>query len=74
MKCIECVNMKIVSIEDGCGAAAKCFKTSKRGKSITWAMSSIGPNSNWQRVEGEDRVIESLRSKQKAPFWCPMKG
>lgn len=73
MRCIDCENMRIVSIEDGCGASAKCFKTSKKSKSITWAMTAISPQNNWKREEGKDRVIEVLNAKTTAPFWCPMK-
>ena len=74
-RCIECKNMKIVSIENGCGASAKCFKKSKRGKSITWAMTGIciSPDNNWKKEEGKDRVIESLNSKKIAPSWCPIR-
>ncbi len=72
MKCLNCESMKIVSIEDGCGASAKCFKASKRGKTITWAMTGISPNNNWKREEGKDRVIASLNSKN-APYWCPIR-
>lgn len=74
MRCIECNNMKIVPIENECGAAAKCFQTSKKGKTITWAMTSISPNNNWKREEGKDRVIISLNSKRTAPSWCPIKN
>lgn len=66
--------MKIVPIENECGVAAKCFQTSKKGKTITWAMTSISPNNNWKREEGKDRVIISLNSKRTAPFWCPIKN
>lgn len=69
--CIECDSMRIVSIEDGCGASAKCFKTSNRGKSITWAMTIISPQNN--KVEGKDRVIAALKSKKTAPYWCPIR-
>jgi hypothetical protein len=66
MKCINCENMKIVSIEDGCGAAAKCLKTSKKGKSITWAMTTVSPSNNWKKEEGKDSVIALLKSKISA--------
>lgn len=72
-KCIDCENMKIVSIEDGCGAAAKCFKTSSRGKAIYWAMTTVSPSNNWTvEEEGKSRVTAIMESK-KAPFWCPLK-
>lgn len=73
MKCVDCENMKIVLIEDGCGASAKCFKTSKKGKTITWAMTTISPCENWKREEGKDRVIALLNSKKNAPSWCAIK-
>ena len=72
MKCIDCDSMKIVPIEDGCGASAKCLKTSKKGKSITWAMTTLSSN-NGQKEKGEDRVIKDLKTKKTAPFWCPYK-
>lgn len=64
MRCMDCSNMKIVSIEDGFGAAAKCYKTSKRGKTITWAMTTI-------TEKGEERVAKAVNSQRLAPFWCP---
>lgn len=71
MRCIDCENMKIVAIEDGCGASAKCFKTSKTGKSITWAMTTL--SNNGDKEKGEDRVIKDLKTKKAVPFWCPIK-
>ena len=70
--CIKCEEMRIVPIEDGCGATAKCFMTSKRGKTITWAMTAISFQT-MIREEGEDRVIANLKAKKKPPFWCPKK-
>lgn len=71
INCVDCNYMRIVQIEDGCGASAKCFKTSKRGKSITWAMTSISFNN--EKEEGRDRVIKVLNTKKNSPFWCPIK-
>lgn len=73
MNCINCLYMKIVSIENDCGASAKCFKTSSKGKQITWAMTSISSENNWQKEEGKERVIKSLNNKKASPSWCPIK-
>lgn len=66
-RCLECRYLKVVPIEDTCGIEARCCKTSKRGKSITWAMTTIGET-------GFSRVVKSLVEKEKAPFWCPLKN
>ena len=63
--CEECKYMKIVPIEDYCGAAAKCFFTSKKGRTITWAMGT--PLSS-----GTKRVRTFLR-ESKVTSWCPLK-
>lgn len=73
MRCIDCKYMKIVSIDDGCGSAAKCYKKSSRGKSIIWAMTTISPQKDWEKEEGKDRVIKSLKAKKGSPHWCPIK-
>lgn len=73
MNCADCENMQIISIEEGCGSAAKCFKKSKAGKTITWAMTSISPDNNWKKTDGKDSVISFLKSKNTVPFWCPIK-
>lgn len=72
MRCVDCENMKIVAIEDGCGASAKCFKTSLKGKQITWAMTTLTTD-NGQKEEGKDRVIKFLNTKKTSPSWCPYK-
>lgn len=66
MKCIDCKSMKIFSIEDGCGSSAKCLKTSKQGKQIYWAMTTLNEDS-------KDRVVTALCKKEKAPSWCPLR-
>ena len=64
MRCINCESMKIIPIDQGCGAEAKCLRTSKKGRSIYWAMTTI-------LEKAEDRVVKELNKKQNAPFWCP---
>lgn len=73
MYCANCSGMKIVSIEDGCGASAKCFLTSKRGKSITWAMTTVDMSNSQVSELGHDRVVKVLNSNKAVPFWCPLK-
>lgn len=71
MKCLNCPYMDIVDIEGGCRTSSKCFKTSKKGKTITWAMTTIS-NNNSEKEDGKDKVINALSSKN-APYWCPIK-
>ncbi len=69
MICNCCSHMKIVVDDEMC-THAKCMKTSKRGKDITWAMSVIVGNGIIK--PGEKRVREVLDKMSKEPSWCPI--
>ena len=76
MKCNKCEHLKIVQMEDGCGADAKCFNTSKKGKSILWAMTALRTNNEDNtcfRISGKERVKEYLKVQKSAPSWCPLR-
>lgn len=69
-QCIGCPHCNIDTDEEFM-SFAKCTKTSKKGRMIDWAMTTINLDTN-VRTNGEDRVKESLR-KRITPSWCPVK-
>lgn len=69
MKCINCGFCSIFTDDELC-AKAKCLATSKNGKTIYWAMTTIDMDNN-KKTSGEDRVRYVLENKEK-PKWCPL--
>lgn len=70
MKCLNCEYCRVFTDDELC-SKAKCYKTSGKGKQITWAMTVILRNG--EKDHGEDRVRRELSKDKKEPNWCPLR-
>ena len=75
--CVHCKHFAIVRGEDLC-TYAKCMKTSKRGKTLSWRMTycyTQNPEPPFNLIPDGDsaKVLIDLLSKRKIPKWCPCK-
>lgn len=77
MKCTQCEHFKIIDGEDLC-TRAKCMKTSKQGKTLTWRMTYIYRKDPVLGIlvpdekSSADVLREEMERKEKAPCWCPI--
>lgn len=68
-QCVDCPHCKIGTNGEYM-SFAKCMKTSKKGRMIDWAMTTLNLGTG-EKTEGENWVRKSLQ-RRKAPAWCPI--